>query len=169
MKIRRGLKLEAYLLIECLVYIGVLFLILGAGYLALDRCVDHSVVLRRNVDDIANALHAGERWRADVRAASGDIKIVNTNGAQMVSMMTARGTREYRFSGETVFRSLDHGTWTRLLENVKGSIMEADQRQTVTAWRWEIELKPRVRGAMKPSHVLPLFTFTAVPEKSAAP
>ena len=36
MRIRTSsLKQPAYLLIECLVYIGVLFVILGAGYLAL--------------------------------------------------------------------------------------------------------------------------------------
>jgi len=158
---------RGFLLMECLVYIGVLFVILGAGYIAVDRCIDHSTVLRRNADDIANALHAGERWRVDVRAASGDIRVLKTNGEQIVSITTPRGTRDYRFSGETVFRSMDHGTWTRLLENVKSSSMAADQRQRVTAWCWEVELKPRVKGAMKPSRVLPLFTFTAVPERSA--
>jgi hypothetical protein len=158
-----------YLLIECLVYIGVLFVILGAGYLALDRCIDHSVVLRRNADDIASALHAGERWRADVRGAMGEIGVENTNNEQIVRLTTARGSRQYHFSGETVFRSVDHGTWTRLLEHVQSSSMLADPRQTVTAWRWEIELKPRLKGAMKPGRVPPLFTFTAVPEKKAMP
>jgi hypothetical protein len=160
---------RGFLLMECLVYIGVLFVILGAGYIAVDRCIDHSTVLRRNADDIANALHAGERWRVDVRAASGNIQVQNTNREQTVSMTTPQGTREYRFSGETVFRSMDHGTWTRLLENVKSSSMAVNQRQTVKAWRWEVELKPRVKGAMKPSRVLPLFTFTAVPERRVAP
>src|SRR4029077_12950063 len=60
------LRQGGYLLTEALVYIGLLFVILGVGYLAMDRSIDNSVLLRRNADDIANALHAGERWRADV-------------------------------------------------------------------------------------------------------
>ena len=143
-----------------------LFLLLGAGYVALDRCIDHSVVLRRNADDIASALRAGERWRADVRAANGAIRVENTNGVQTLRMATARGTRAYRFSGETVFRSMDQGTWTRLLDNVESSIMEADPRRSVAAWRWEIEMRPRLKGAMKPGRVRPLFTFLAVPERN---
>jgi hypothetical protein len=125
-------------------------------------------VLRRNADDISSALHAGERWRGDVRAAIGDIQVVNINDQQFVQMTTARGTRAYRFAGETVFRSLDGGTWTRLLDNVQTSSMAADPRGNVMAWRWEIELRPRLKGAMKPGRVRPLFTFMAVLERSAA-
>jgi hypothetical protein len=163
-KVRTG----GYLLMECLVYIGVLFLLLGVGYVALDRCIDNSIVLRRNADDISSALHAGERWRGDVRAASGKILSQNINGEQVVLLTTARGTRAYRFSGETIFRSLDGGTWTRLLDNVQTSSMAADPRGSVTAWRWEIELRPRLKGSMKPGRVRPLFTFMAVPERSSA-
>jgi hypothetical protein len=154
------------LIVECLVYIGVLFLLLGAGYLALDRCIDNSVVLRRNADDIASALHAGERWRADLRIANGGVRVENTNGEQIVHLNTARGTRAYRWSGEHIFRSVDQGPWSRLLDNVQSSSMAPDARQKVTAWRWELELRPRVKGALKPGRVRPLFTFTAVPNRS---
>ena len=40
------------------------------GYAAMYRCIDSSIALRRNADDITSALHAGERWRADVRSAT---------------------------------------------------------------------------------------------------
>src|SRR5439155_11435731 len=59
---------SGYMLIEALVYIGVSFLLLGIGFAAMYRCIDNSVGLRRSADDITSALHAGERWRADVRA-----------------------------------------------------------------------------------------------------
>src|SRR5258705_13397698 len=107
-----------YLMVECLVYIGAVFLLLGAGYVAVDRCIDNSVILRRNADDIANALHAGERWRADVRAGDGNIRVLTTNGEQTVNVTTPRGTRAYRFADGAIFRSVDQGPWSRLLVNV---------------------------------------------------
>ena len=61
---------RGYLLIEALVYIAVVVTLLGVAYAAMYRCVDRSFALRRNADDITSALHAGERWRADVRAAT---------------------------------------------------------------------------------------------------
>jgi len=159
----RRTSLAAYLLIECLVYISVLFLLLGAGYVALDRCIDHSVVLRRTADDISNALHAGERWRADVRAANGNIRLENKDGEQLVYLTTPRGKRTYRFSSGSVFRSVDQGPWTRLLPNVQSSTMQSDPRRNGIAWRWELELQPRTKGIIKPGRVRPLFTFIAVP------
>ena len=39
---------RAYLMIEALVYIAVVFVLLGAGYAAMYRCVDNSIALRRN-------------------------------------------------------------------------------------------------------------------------
>src|ERR1019366_10279726 len=53
-----------YLLIEALVYIGVVAALLGVAYAAAYRSIDRSIALRRSADDITSALHAGERWRA---------------------------------------------------------------------------------------------------------
>ena len=55
-------------IIECLVYGFVLLVLLGVAYCAFYRCVENSYTLRRNAEDIATALRAGERWRADVRS-----------------------------------------------------------------------------------------------------
>src|ERR1041384_5004380 len=65
----RGSRVQGYLMVEALVYIGVVFVVLGVGYAALYRCIDNSAVMRRTANDITKAMHAGERWRADVRAA----------------------------------------------------------------------------------------------------
>jgi hypothetical protein len=43
---------HGYLLVECLAYIGVLFVLLGVSYLALFRCINNSVALRRNAEDL---------------------------------------------------------------------------------------------------------------------
>jgi type II secretory pathway pseudopilin PulG len=158
---------RAYLLIEALVYIAVIAALLGAGYAAMYRCVDSSIALRRNADDITSALHAGERWRADVRAATSQVRVENTDAGQLLYLEGARGTVVYRVTTNAVFRSVGAAPWVRLLENVKSSTMAADQREYVTAWRWELELQPHGKGSVKPGRVRPLFTFLAVPERPA--
>ena len=158
---------SAYLLLEALVYIAVVMALLGAGYAAMYRCVDSSIALRRNADDITSALHAGERWRADVRGAAGQVRAENTDAGQLLYLDGARGQIVYRFATNAVFRSVRGGPWTRLLESVKSSRMTADERQFVAAWRWELEIQPRSIGSVRPSRLRPLFTFLAVPERPA--
>lgn len=158
---------RAYLLIEVLIYIAVLLALLGAAYAAMYRCLDSSIALRRNADDITSALHAGERWRADVRSATSPPRLENTDTGQLLYLEGARGAVAYRFSTNAVFRRLGTGVWVRLLPKVKSSTMTADPRQSVTAWRWELELQPRGSGSVRPSRVRPLFSFIAVPERPA--
>jgi hypothetical protein len=164
---RRDPRQRAYLLIEVLVYIAVVTALLGVGYAAMYRCVDSSIALRRNADDITRALHAGERWRADVRAATRQIELENTDTGQLLHLEGDRGAVVYRFATNAVFRSVNAGPWIRLLDSVKSSYMTADAREYVTAWRWELELQPRAKGSVKPGRVRPLFTFLAVPERTA--
>jgi hypothetical protein len=156
---------HGYLLIEALVYIGVIVALLGAGYAAMYRCIDRSLALRRNADDIANALHAGERWRADVRSARSEVRLEETTDGQLLHLEGGKAPVAYLFSTNTLSRRLGAGPWVRLLPNVKASTMKSDPREHVTAWRWELELAPRTQGSVKPGRVRPLFTFTAVPER----
>jgi hypothetical protein len=154
---RRG-----YLLTEALVYIGLVFVVLGVGYVAMYSCIDNSVILRRNADDIARALNTGERWRADVRAATQSIVLETGLNEPTLHLRGATNQVDYRYSGATLYRRLNSGTWVPLLDNVKASTMQADSRPVVAAWRWELELQPRARGSLKASRVRPLFTFMAV-------
>ena len=155
---------RAYLIIEALVYIAVVFVLLGAGYAAMYRCVDNSIALRRNADDITSALHAGERWRADVRSATSQARLETTDAGQLLSFESPKGPVSYRFSTNAILRSVGAGPWTRLLPNVKSSTMRSDPRQYASPWCWELELAPRTQGSVKPGRVRPLFTFIAVPE-----
>jgi len=152
-----GFSNAAYLLTETLVYIGVLFVVLGLGYALMYRCVDNSMALRRNADDIAQALRAGEQWRADVRSAAPARWETNSTG-QILRLRGARGEVAYRFSEGAVSRRVGSDRWMPLLSNVKSSMMEADPRQKVTSFRWELELQPRAKSG----RVRPLFTFISV-------
>ena len=153
-----------YLLIEALVYIGIVAALLGVAYAASYRCIDRSIALRRNADDITSALHAGERWRADVRDAGSQVRLENTEAGQLLYLDGPSRAVVYSFATNAVSRRLGTGPWVRLLPNVKSSSMTADQRERVTAWRWELELQPRQSGSVKPGRVRPLFTFIAVPK-----
>jgi hypothetical protein len=156
-----GSACAAYLLAEALVYISVVVVLLGAGYVAMYKCLGNAVVLRRTADDISAAVHAGERWRADVRAAAGRI-LWEQEGEQSVLILAGpRGESAWKFGSGTVFRRVKTGPWVPVVRNVIASSMQADPRHEVTAWRWELELKPR----SKVRRMLPLFTFVAVPQK----
>ena len=155
------------MLMETLVYLGLVFLLLGVGFMAMYRCIDNSVVLSRNADDITSALHAGERWRADVRAAGLSIQAETIAGQQMLHMTGASNDVYYAFWRGAVLRRVGEGAWTTMLERVKASAMEPDPRPNVAAWRWEVELQPRGRATVKPSRIRPLFTFLAVPKAAS--
>ena len=157
---RRLRHLRGISLVEMIVYMAVLVVLIGVGYSALYRSLDNAAALRHSTDDIANALHAGEDWRADLRAAGGKIQIENLTDEQILHLPGTRGEVSYRFADQTIFRRLGNNDWSPLLANVKASSFIADPRNKVTAWRWELELQPHTK---KLSRVLPLFTFIAVP------
>ncbi len=142
---RRG-----FTLIEVLVYLVGLTVLLTAAYPAFEKTIRGSRDLRRNADDILRAVHAGERWRADVRAATGPIRV---EGSRLV-IPHSRGEVVYEFDGQTVRRN-----GQSFLRDVKSSGMTAERRSRVTLWRWEVELtSPRREPAVRP-----LFAFEAVP------
>jgi hypothetical protein len=156
-----------YMLTEALVYIGLVFVVLGVGYVAMYRCIDSSVALRRNADDILGAVHAGEQWRADIRLAERGVRWDHT-GEPFLRLQGATNVVDYRFAGGSVFRRADAGQWSKLLDHVESSTVERDARPTVTVWRWELELQAKAHGSFKSGRVRPLFTFLGVPAGSGS-
>ncbi|HLP76513.1 MAG TPA: prepilin-type N-terminal cleavage/methylation domain-containing protein [Candidatus Paceibacterota bacterium] len=150
---------EAYSLIEMLVYIGVLAVLMAAGYAALFRSMEHSVALRRNTQDISNALRVGEIWRADLRQARA-VRLETNGVAPVLHLVSAGKTVDYRFVEQALERRVGNGGWSQMLSNVKASDFVSDSQSGVRSWRWELELQSRKKS---PRAVQPLFTFTAVP------
>ena len=155
---------QGFFLEEALVYISVLLVLLGVGFSALYRSIDSSVGLRRNADDITSAIHAGERWRADVRAADSKAWLEKNSPEAILHLPSSNGEITYRSAPPAIYRRVGSGPWVCALTNVASSIMESDSRQNVIAWRWELELQHRAKG----SYIRPLFTFLAVPQPKAA-
>jgi len=154
-KYARGLTL-----IEALAYIAVLAVIIAIAGRTFGRAWDQSAGIQRNTDDIKRALHAGERWRADIRAATGRIEAPADEAGQGIIIPTASGQVVWLLSSNAVRRSASAAAPEILmLPRVKECRFAAEPRAEVTAWRWEVELLP----AQKQARVKPLFTFTAVP------
>jgi hypothetical protein len=150
------------LLVECVVYIAVFAILTGIGMGVFYFCWDHSKALIYATDDIASALRAGERWRADVRSATGKISIETTAKGEVVKI--PEGTKEilYRFDSGEIHRQTASSEFSELLlPKVKSSQMEMDARGDVTAWRWELELVQR----RQETHLPLLFTFEAAQTK----
>ena len=157
---------RGYLMIEALVYIGLVFVLLGVAYDGLYRFIDNTVVLSRNADDVSRAVHAGERWRTDVRSATLGIRIETNATAQVLYCVTPQGEIGYTAHDSAVFRRVGAGPWVRFLNRVNGSTMMADVQPNVIGWRWELELSPQTKGTIREGRVRPLFTFLAIPRQS---
>jgi len=151
-----------YLLTEALVYISVVMVVVGVGYVAMYRSINNSLALRRSTDDIGKALSAGELWRADVRHAV-RLRIENPGEEQIVWMEGAERTNAWRHSGMSVMRKAGDGPWVTVLVNVREFSMKPNPRGKLEPWRLELELMTRSKSA----RIRPLFTFTSVPNGSS--
>ena len=150
------------MLIQCIVYMAVLAILLGIGMAAFYFCWDHTKGLTYATDDIASALRAGERWRADVRAATGKIGIETTTNGEVVRIPEFKNEIVYRFESGELRREISNMKNPQvLLPKVKNSRMESELRGDVTAWRWELELAER----RKETHLPLRFTFEAAQTK----
>lgn len=155
---------SGFSLIECLIYISVLAVILTIGSMAFYRCWDDNKAITHNTEDMVQSLKAGELWRADVRQATGPIEVATTNAEETLRIPRKGGELLYSFAEGEVRRQVDRGPWQVLISRVKSSQMQNQNRDNVTAWRWELELQSGRRHAK----VRPLFTFEAVAGKALA-
>jgi Tfp pilus assembly protein PilE len=163
MKLRRDIfcfrRQAGIMLIECISYVAV-FLILSAVALgSFYLCWDHSKALISASDDISAALRAGERWRTDVRAASGTITVETTTNDEVVKIPQEKSVITYTFDSKEVKRQVGTASLpVVLLPRVVSSEMLSDARNGITAWRWELQVAQR----RKEMHTQLWFTFEAV-------
>jgi hypothetical protein len=147
------------MLVECLVYVAVFMVIAGLATAAFYRAFENSKRIRRNVADIALALEAGERWRAEVRGATAPPRL-EADSAQP-TLRIPKGADEIAYSyadGTLLRRTAASAPWTKALANLKSSTMVREERNGVISWRWEIEFKSQ----LKETRLRPLFSFRAV-------
>ncbi len=163
MKLQRtfgaGGRADGILLLECLVYIALLALVLALAYAAFEACWKNSTTLRATADDVTSVIEAGERWRADIRAATGEIT-TDSSGSQQLRIPQGTNAVLYRVNAREVQRKIASApAWRTVARRVNVSRMEIDRRSHISAWCWDLELVPRrPRGSLRPQ-----FTFEAVP------
>jgi hypothetical protein len=159
MKLQPGISKRqsaGLLLLDCMVYVAVFFVMLGIATAAFIIFWDHSTALLGTTNDISATLRAGERWRADVRAATGKISIETNSAGALLTIPFNQDKIFYSFHDGMIHRKSSSQNFSQmLLEKVKASEIEMDARNNVTAWRWELELQPRPK--QKPL----AFTFEA--------
>src|SRR5580692_5032786 len=167
MKIHVNITRDRYqagiMLIECISYVAVFLIVSAVAMGSFYLCWDHSKALRSASDDISAALIAGERWRADVRAASGAINVETTASGQVVKIPEGEKEVVYTFDSKEVQRQVGSASLpVMLLPRVISSEMKSDTRGGVTAWRWELQVAQR----RKEIHTQLMFTFEAVQKTS---
>ena len=146
-------------LIECLVYISVLAVLLSVGGVAFHQGLRRSAALRRNAEEIASALHAGERWRADIRSATAAPRLESDGRRQTLHIPTGAGEVAYAFADGAMWRHTGAETnRVPILPRVSASRVQAEERGGANAWRWELELATRADAP----RIRPLFTFQTV-------
>ena len=164
--ITSGRRQSGILLFECLVYMSIFFVVTGFAMATFYRCWDNFKNLNRNAADIANAVHAGERWREDIRLATASPQLVESEHDQAMHLSQPAGEVVYVFSEGVVRRRANtNAAWIVVLPKVKTSRMQKEPRTQVTAWRWELELQSK----QKVARVKPLFTFEAVAATGVKP
>jgi hypothetical protein len=146
------------MLVECMTYIAVFLILSSVAMGAFYFCLGNSEALISATDDISAAIHAGERWRADVRQATGVITIENTASGEIMRIPEGGTEVVYRFASGQVQRQIGSANFMPLpLPKVISSDMKPDARGSVTAWQWELNLAQR----RKETHLPLLFTFEA--------
>jgi Tfp pilus assembly protein PilE len=145
-------------LIECITFIAVFLILSSLAMGAFYMCWNHSQALIWATDDISAALNAGERWRADVRHATGTITVETTASGETMTIPEGQTEVVYHFASGQVRRQIGPATLAPLLlPRVIASDMKPDTRGSVTAWRWELQLAER----RKETHLPLWFTFEA--------
>jgi hypothetical protein len=158
---QRGLSL-----IECIVYIGLLMIVVGMASVLFFRGLDGFRALRTYTEDMAAALNLGEAWRADLRTATATPQVQTDSAATVMQLVTPDGPVTWRFDGFTVVRDDQRGELTkRVLPRVLRSEFHRDTREGVVAWRWELELRKQRPDAP----LAPLFTFITVAPQELKP
>ncbi|MCX7865575.1 pilus assembly FimT family protein [Limisphaera sp. VF-2] len=150
-------------LIELVVYIAVAGVILVGSMKAFYECFSASHRLREQAQRISQALRAGERWRADVRLATGPPQLESMPGGQRMTIPQANGRVQYEFGPEGVYRAgPEHAGPVLVLRNVAASQVQSELRHGVAVWRWDLALVPDRRS----TRLRPVFTFLAVPPQT---
>ena len=129
-------------LIEALFYCATFSLVVGSALASLYAASMHHKRLDRSADAIVRVVEAGQRWREEIRAASGPVQ-VETSGPggelQTIRIPGAGGEVTYRQEADRIVRT-DPGGSTELFRVRSSRVSRVPARVATDAWQWEVEL-----------------------------
>ncbi|MCS1411587.1 MAG: hypothetical protein M2R45_04787 [Verrucomicrobia subdivision 3 bacterium] len=158
-------KQSGIILVECLVYVAIVMTVVGLGTTLFFKFLSFHQDLDRNAADIARALKAGERWRADIRKATGPIRAFRESLQDYLEIPAGNQLIIYQFDQTNIWRHKSGETSPALfLEKVKECRFVSETRKHATAWRWEMELQT----TKKTVRIQPQFTFLSVSKSHSA-
>lgn len=147
------------LLINCLVFIAAWIVVGTFAIKALFTMIGGTTRLRDTGNDIVAAMNIGEQWRADVRLATGPLATKLDQDGARLEIPQGDTTIVYLQEWDELIRRHADGTRSAVvLKDIADLEFVREKRGAVSAWRWELELKPNARRA----NTKPLFTFLAV-------
>jgi hypothetical protein len=115
---------QGILLIECLVYFSIWVLVMGLAGACFHRCLEYSKQLSRNAAEIVRVLQVGERWREEVRLATGPLAVIEIEGTEDLRIPQQERDSIYVFRNGSVSRVSTNGRWIQVLPGVKKSTMQ---------------------------------------------
>lgn len=151
-------------LVEMLVFFSLLLVLMGIGFAAYDRVWFESRRLEQRADAVRGLVQFGERWREDVRSASGPPS-VHADGRGMDIPV---GTRvvTWRFEGKPAFlsRTVEGEPFQLAPWPLWGGTYSRIPRTNCTGWASDIQLLPS-RSAPRP----PVLRFIAASSRTSNP
>ena len=101
MKLRPN-KRRAMTFVEVIMYVVISGVVFFTSYQTVGIGSRRVSVMRFQAQDLSAALHAGERWRSDIRAATSAPKL--GDGPGTIQMQTSEGLVNYSFDGQRLLR-----------------------------------------------------------------
>ena len=161
----RRRRTAGLMLIQVLVYLAATALILSLASVAIFDALGR---VRRDLELAQRAgllLDAGERWRDDVRASSGNVVVETTEQGSVCRMGAGTNTVLWTLSRGELSRAAGEGApskvWAR---GVAEAVFLCEERGEVRPWRMDATLA-KVRKTER--HPV-AFTFRSVPRQEVA-
>ena len=101
---RRAASPRGFTLLEVLVYLAVLVVVVGCATLTCFECLHSATSIRQSADNVARALDLGERWRSDIRGATGAVRVTGGGAAEECRVPVQAGEVIYTFANGEIRR-----------------------------------------------------------------
>jgi hypothetical protein len=142
-----------------MIYISLVFVLLGIAFAIFYQCQTRSVHLRRACEQMATALRFGERWRKETAAAASRPTLEQDSAWIKFTIPQKNGEVIYLFQNGFIFRKpADAELMQPFVEGVRKFNVVQERRGGIEGWRLELELFTYEKNPK----IKPLLSFLSV-------